>query len=158
MNGILIFTIIAMLVFSIEIIAQIAPNNFQFSSRTALDTTYQINGYGSSYSTSTNYTMVFGYSSAGIKSNDVLLTKFDVTGKTYSPITLANGVFCIDKTSAGFLVNDIIEAYNSNGILVKSLKVNSSDCKISLKEFCKGMYVINVISSNTNYFKKVFVE
>lgn len=72
-------------------IAQTAPDGFTFTSRPATQSSYSINGWGNNYDDATIFDIVFGQFTDGSNSNDIILSSFEISGKTYSPITLPNG-------------------------------------------------------------------
>ncbi|MBN2745973.1 MAG: T9SS type A sorting domain-containing protein [Bacteroidales bacterium] len=83
---------------------QSTPSNFDFITSTAANTSYSVNGYGSSsYPNSATYNVVFGYSNATTQSNDYKLASFEVNSNTYNPITLPNGE-CYSKVVVNRMV------------------------------------------------------
>jgi len=84
--------------------AQTAPTNFGFSTRQSTQYNYSVNGWGTDYPTGNTYNMYFGYTSAGVTSDDVLLSQFQIGSNMYYPITLPNGE-CYDAVKVNRVAN-----------------------------------------------------
>jgi uncharacterized repeat protein (TIGR01451 family) len=105
-----VYSLLLFLVFGIPVFlvnslhAQTPPVNFTFSNTPATNSNYVTTGYGTNYSTGTNYNLYFGYSSSGNPSDDRILTTFEIGATTYTPITLPNGE-CYSKVVVNRVAN-----------------------------------------------------
>jgi hypothetical protein len=84
--------------------SQLTPSNFVFNQQDATASYYRVNGYGSDYSTGTNYKVYFGQKQNGSALSDDLLVSFDIGTETYTPITLNNGE-CYDRVVVNRVAN-----------------------------------------------------
>lgn len=92
----LFITSLLFLALSAGVFAQTAPTNFVFQQQDASFTSYLEYGYGSNYSSGTQYRLFFGQDINGNTTSDDILKSFDIGSETYSPITLNNGE-CYDQ-------------------------------------------------------------
>lgn len=73
-------------------------------------------------------------------------------------IYTAGNTICLDKLPQSELNGATLEIMNLNGQLVYSAKVKSNRTEIGHGGFTSGLYVVRILTKNTNYSQKIYLD
>lgn len=74
-----------------KVTAQTQPSIVNYKQIPSEETTYIEKGWGNDYYTSTDYTLFFGYESAGVRSQDDVIDFFEIGAERYEAVVRNNG-------------------------------------------------------------------